>query len=336
MYRQSINSVSSRRRNPTGTQSSQKAIHRNRIQLVQLLICLALFLTVFIGKGVFPQKIQQVRGQLMEMIQRNTDFAQAFSNLGEALTSQESFLGEVGDFCLEVFGGDRESEIVPASVQEQISPKTERLFLNSVPSHAAAAAHYLRMEEEPKWFDHHLEEQAETVTPVETPPEQAAPAVGTVLLAADYHGPALPPNYTMDQLSFGDLETTNPVMGTMWSPYGYRDHPIDGVCKFHNGVDLGAALGTDICAFAAGTVEYVGQSDSYGNYLQVDHGDGIKSFYAHCSKLYVQQGQQIKLGEKVAEVGATGHATGPHLHFELKCGGKHVDPGYYIQYRLPA
>lgn len=341
MYKKNTRSLSSRerKRSSTGNQSNQKAAQRDRIRLIQLLVCLAVFLTVFIGKGVFPQRIQQVSKQLMGIIRENTDFAQAFSNLGDALTSQDSFLGEIGVFCLEIFGLDQENQAVPTAVQQTISPKAERLFLNSTPSYAATAAHYLRMEEEPKWFDVKSDKIGQVfVKPPETPaePEPATPAVGTVLLAADYHGPELPQNYTMDQLSLGDLETTTPVMGTLWSPYGYRDHPIDGVYKFHNGVDLGAALGTEIHAFASGTVEYVGQSDAYGNYLQLDHGQGIKSFYAHCKTLCVQQGQRVTLGQTVGEVGATGHVTGPHLHFELKCSGLHIDPAYYIQYRLPA
>ena len=124
-------------------------------------------------------------------------------------------------------------------------------------------------------------------------------------------------------------------MGRLWSEYGYREHPIDGEYKFHSGVDLGAESGTDILAFAAGTVEFIGYSDAYGNYLQVDHGQGIKSFYAHCSTLCVKKGQRVDMGECIARVGSTGSATGPHLHFELRCAGQVIDPGYYINYEKP-
>ena len=85
-------------------------------------------------------------------------------------------------------------------------------------------------------------------------------------------------------------------------------------------------------AFASGTVEYIGQNDSYGLYLQIDHGNGVKSFYAHCSKLLVQKGQPVKIGETVALVGSTGTATGPHLHLELKYQKMHVNPAYYVDF----
>lgn len=90
------------------------------------------------------------------------------------------------------------------------------------------------------------------------------PAVGTVLLSANYEGPALPNNYTMDKLSLGALETVNPILGHLNSVYGYRDHPVDGEYKFHNGVDIGGQMGDPIGAFAAGTVEYIGENDDHG------------------------------------------------------------------------
>ena len=169
--------------------------------------------------------------------------------------------------------------------------------------------------------------QEETAAPAES-----VPAVGTVLLSANYTGTPLPDNYTMDKLSLGALETVNPILGHLRSTYGYRDHPVDGEYKFHNGVDIGGQMGEPIGAFAAGTVEYIGENDDHGLYLQIDHGNGVKSFYAHCSKLLVSQGQQVAMGETVALVGSTGVSTGPHLHFEIKCAGVHVDPAYYLTF----
>ena len=74
----------------------------------------------------------------------------------------------------------------------------------------------------------------------------------------------------------------------------------------------------------------MGENDSYGLYIQLDHGNGIKSFYAHCKSLCVKKGQTVALGEQIGEVGSSGTATGPHLHLELKCAGLHLDPLYYI------
>ena len=122
----------------------------------------------------------------------------------------------------------------------------------------------------------------------------------------------------------------SPVVGSLNSGFGYREHPIKGNVCFHGGADISAKEGAPIGAFADGVVEYVGEDDSYGRYLQLDHGNGIKSFYAHCQTLCAEKGQQVLAGETIATVGATGTATGPHLHLELKCCGVRVDPAYYV------
>ena len=88
--------------------------------------------------------------------------------------------------------------------------------------------------------------------------------------------------------------------------------------------------GTDVLAFADGTVDYIGESEIYGQYLQLRHTGGLTTFYAHCSELLVQQGQTVKAGERVALSGATGNSTGPHLHFEMKLNGVLLNPAYYI------
>ena len=138
----------------------------------------------------------------------------------------------------------------------------------------------------------------------------------------------------MDRYALGLSETVDPVDGFLSSPFGWREHPIDGGEKFHYGVDLAVDSGTAIAAFAAGTVEYIGESDVYGLYFQLDHGNGVKTFYAHCSELCVRQGETVAAGEKVAESGATGEVTGPHLHFEIKREGVRLNPVYYINCRL--
>ena len=147
----------------------------------------------------------------------------------------------------------------------------------------------------------------------------------------DYTGPALPDNTSMDKFRLDVGETVSPVMGVLTSPFGWREHPVDGEEKFHNGVDLAVNNGTDVLAFASGTVDYIGDSPVYGLYLQLSHAGGLKSFYAHCSQLLVQQGQVVAAGERVAQSGDTGNATGPHLHFELKLNGVLLNPLYYIE-----
>lgn len=310
---------------------------KERVRLGQLCVCLALFLIVFVGKGAFPQQLAQLQGKLVSVLTADTDFRAAFSRLGESLGSQGSVLGELEDFCVEVFG------IQPAGggeTAEDTQTQQEQAFLNAGASSADLAAHYLRLDDMPEgWLDEEPAAQTAPETTAQVPaqeetaaPAESVPAVGTVLLSANYTGTPLPNNYTMDKLSLGALETVNPILGHLRSTYGYRDHPVDGEYKFHNGVDIGGQMGEPIGAFAAGTVEYIGENDDHGLYLQIDHGNGVKSFYAHCSKLLVFQGQTVAAGETVALVGSTGVSTGPHLHFEIKCAGVHVDPAYYLTF----
>lgn len=313
---------------------------KERVRLAQLCVCLALFLAVFVGKGAFPQQLAQFQGKLVSVLTADTDFRAAFAKLGESLGGQSSVLGELEDFCVEVFG----IQSTPGQEADGDQISQEQAFLNAGATSADLAAHYLRLDDMPDgWLSEPESTQAAPEPQAETQPEaqpetaaaqpeETVPAVGTILLSAGYDGPALPNNYTMDKLSLGALETVNPILGNLNSVYGYRDHPIDGEYKFHNGVDIGGQEGDPIGAFAAGTVEYIGENDDHGLYLQIDHGNGVKSFYAHCSKLCVSQGQAVAMGETVALVGSTGVSTGPHLHFEIKCAGLHVDPAYYLTF----
>ena len=294
---------------------------RERTRLTQLAACLILFLTVFLGKGIFPNQLMQVQEQLRSILMVDTNFQDAFSNLGQSLSQQGTIWEELGNFCVEVFGGTPKESQWDSEYMER-----ELAFLNQRAAPQENAAHYLRREQVPaKWFE---------TQPAPPPPEEPAqteiPAVGTVLIPSNYSGIPLPEHYTMDKLSLGGLQTTTPLLGKMTSAYGYRDHPIDKEYKFHNGVDIAGSMGAAVGAFASGTVDYIGKNDIHGLYLQLDHGNGIKSFYAHCSQLCVTKGQSVAMGEKVAEVGSTGVATGPHLHFELKWNGLHLNPADYI------
>ena len=98
----------------------------------------------------------------------------------------------------------------------------------------------------------------------------------------------------------------------------------------HDGVDLAADTGTAIACFADGTVTAVGESSSYGKYCTVTHANGCTTLYAHCGRISVSSGAAVKKGEKLGEVGETGMATGPHLHFEITENGQLVNPLKYL------
>ena len=114
------------------------------------------------------------------------------------------------------------------------------------------------------------------------------------------------------------------------SEYGYRVHPILGVQKFHNGVDLAAPGGSDILAAYDGTVVAAAYNDTMGNYVMIDHGGELYTIYMHASKLLCSAGQNVSRGQRIALVGTTGRSTGNHLHFTVRLNGQYVSPWNYI------
>lgn len=118
-----------------------------------------------------------------------------------------------------------------------------------------------------------------------------------------------------------------PVKGVESSGFGWRDDPINHRPKFHKGTDFKADRGTPVYAAGDGVVIIAGQQHGYGNVVYVDHGAGIITRYGHLSRVGVKKGQVVKADELIGKVGATGRATGPHLHFEVRIDGRAVDPG---------
>ena len=113
--------------------------------------------------------------------------------------------------------------------------------------------------------------------------------------------------------------------------YGMRMHPILNVQQFHNGVDFAAPKGTAIYAAYDGKVTAASYSSTMGNYVMIDHGDGLFTIYMHASALYVKKGQTVLKGEKIAGVGTTGRSTGNHLHFSVRLNGEYVSPWNYLK-----
>lgn len=124
--------------------------------------------------------------------------------------------------------------------------------------------------------------------------------------------------------------------GVISSGYSFRKNPLylvyegEDAYEFHSGIDIAADEGTDIRSYLDGTVEKCALSASYGYYVIIDHGDGLKTLYAHASKLLCEQGDKVKKGQTVALVGSTGRSTGPHVHFEVYKDGEVQDPKHYL------
>lgn len=124
------------------------------------------------------------------------------------------------------------------------------------------------------------------------------------------------------QLGMALLEPTN---GVITSRFGYRR------TSFHTGLDIANSTGTPIKAAADGTVSFAGTTTSgYGKYIVINHGNGIETYYAHCSRLLVSAGERISAGQHIAAMGSTGNSSGPHLHFEVRVNGSCQNPQNYV------
>ena len=140
-------------------------------------------------------------------------------------------------------------------------------------------------------------------------------------------GKLMPPDST--RTPTGTLQWPLPVAGTITSQFGHRVDPITGEVSSHTGTDIACAEGTPILAAADGIVTVANGLDSwggsYGYYIQIDHGGGLETLYAHCSSICVTTGQQVQAGQVIGYVGHTGRATGSHLHLETRANGTRVD-----------
>ena len=118
-----------------------------------------------------------------------------------------------------------------------------------------------------------------------------------------------------------------PASGSITDPFGWRVAPIEGASTYHQGTDIGAYCGANIYAASSGTVEYTGWNGGYGNFILLDHGNGVETAYGHIvdGGILVSPGEAVVVGENIAHVGTTGTSTGCHLHFEVRIGGVATD-----------
>ena len=118
--------------------------------------------------------------------------------------------------------------------------------------------------------------------------------------------------------------------GYLNTGYGYRPDPFTNERVFHHGLDVSASRGTPIYASADGKIVTASISGNYGNTVKINHGYGYQTLYAHMNKIYVKSGQKVMRGDTIGEVGSTGRATGPHLHYEVRYYGNHMNPQNYF------
>ncbi|TFD69731.1 M23 family metallopeptidase [Cryobacterium ruanii] len=191
--------------------------------------------------------------------------------------------------------------------------------------------------------------QAAAASAAQTNDLQSVSAAGTASVLIERDGYTIteapePASYTevasngeWASLSPGQLSDQGwalPVLGRISSPFGSRPNkPVDGVGDFHNGTDIAAPCGQPVFAATGGKVVTSGQEGSYGNWILIDHGNGIETGYAHNSQLLVDSGQLVVSGEIIAIVGSTGASSGCHVHFETRVDGERIDAETFMKNR---
>ena len=336
----------------------RNAGRRTRRQFVQFMICGAAFVALVAAKLWTPEHAVTLRRTLGAAMERNMDVQEIFSTVGRTFAGEqdpEHGLRAVwrAVFLPETAPDTPESDAVQAS--ENVAESEAAQASAEIPAPESVTASDAAQTPESV-------AETETLTPYhwegtfgnntaftslsEPWPETSVSVAANVAESPSdgnafddthpegqasvlYGGRKLPENVGMQQVLL-NFDYQCPVKGTLTSAFGYRNHPIDGAERFHYGVDIAAETGTEIVCFADGVVTATGESTSFGKYCTVEHGGGFTTLYAHCSKITASSGAAVRMGDKIAEVGATGQATGPHLHFALQREGIYLNPIYYV------
>ena len=316
-------------RQAAGSRKSAPLSPKDRRRLAQLVACGAIFVLLVAVKLLLPGKMDALNARLSGMLHQNMDVQAVFAAVGEAVTGEQDVGGSLRDVYQAVFQPQEAGEAVEtaASAGAPLSLETPTALeaLTAFRPAAGTGEDDAAPAAEAGTGTEAAVQEAPSGTENSPSPETEVSTLAYVLYSANN----LPDNVSLEQALLG-FDYCTPVMGTLSSGFGYREHPVEGEERFHYGIDIAAAAGTAIGCFADGTVTAVGDSSSYGKYLIVEHAGGFSTLYAHCSRIIATSGQTVTEGETIAEVGETGVATGPHLHLELHQGDQYLNPIYYV------
>ncbi len=279
--------------------------------LLQLVICSGIFVLLVAAKLVLPEPMARVNARLSHAMEQNMDVRAVFSAVGRAISGENGLERTADEVYQAVFHPQESDEVVQTAAQ--ITASQAEGAIQVLRGYRRAGSQ---------------EQTDQAQEPVDTAADPQAAEVSSLTYVL-YSNQNLPEGVSLEQAIL-DFDYCTPVSGTLSSGFGYRDHPIEGEERFHYGVDLAADTGTEVDCFADGTVTAVGESSSYGKYCIVAHEGGYSTLYAHCSRITASSGSAVRQGQKIAEVGETGFATGPHLHFELQKDGIYLNPIYYV------
>lgn len=328
MYEQWTPTMSRRERERLELQAKKR--------LRQLMFCGGFFLLVF--SDVFSH----FEGGFQEMPDTMQSVLQVFDSAAE---ETEYIVTEVGSFFQNLmnkmpedmvvnYSNEKELMLEEQMVETQIYEDkvveefyNETLAIFASPSWNISAHLWSDLMENIDNQDDIVEKMEEKVILAEETHQQFP--IGTVLQSTECD---LPETHTTDILYLGERIIVTPVYDVITSKFGMREHPLTLEQTVHNGVDIRGNEGTEIFAWSEGVVETVGYTGVVGYYVILNHGDDITTFYAHCSEILVEKGEEVMAGDPIALVGATGEVTAAHLHFEIKWNNTYLNPLDYMEW----
>lgn len=279
----------------------KKNIKLFRKMIKQIIICLiiyGIFYLVINNNYIFSEDFTR---KAREILSQDINFSQIYSFISNKIN--EVFSPEVSNESTDT-KNDENQEIENSNQQEE---KVKEEIQNNDENIGGA--------EELPTIEEQNVENAGTVEP-ETVKTEETPELSQMEQDA---------NYIKSTINF-----IKPVNGTISSMFGWRNPTTASVPKNHKGTDIAAVTGTKIISATEGTVILTSSKGDFGNHIEIQTND-VVIIYAHCNKLYVNEGDVIKQGQEIAEVGATGNVTGPHLHFEIRYQNRSVDPQLILE-----
>ncbi|MBR7081583.1 MAG: M23 family metallopeptidase [Oscillospiraceae bacterium] len=299
---------------------NKRQIRRGKRMLIQLCVSVSVICAALIIKFALPATSASIAEKLDGILYGSVDYRSALSVLGKAVSGEMDARDALPEAWSYAFGIQKDvpkEDVIEVSATEQVGGGEPNSVMRKEPEK--------KIETKPETEPPALE-NAETLQETGEKSADIAAFLRSQVAFADIE---LPEDVTYDMPTIA-LDCAAPVPGEVSSHFGYRMHPVEGKVMFHYGTDIAAAEGTDISAFADGEVYAVGESTGYGKYMIVQHADGVKTQYAHCSEITAKQGSAVKKGEIIAKVGSTGNATGSCLHFEITVDGEYVNPEFYV------
>jgi murein DD-endopeptidase MepM/ murein hydrolase activator NlpD len=270
-----------------------------RVRPLIVTIVAVFAMPVLVGFGLragASVEIDQLRNSNATLIQENSSYRAATGTLTAQIESLQSAIDDLGDRARVDPVSARAMDKLPAQIKNQGGTSVEGASALVTPDVRASS------------------------------PENTFGMLKNVLTSLESHLSIVRSTVEKRAALLNATPSIWPIQGWLSAGYGIRRDPFTGDADFHPGLDISAEKGAPILATADGTVELAAPSGDYGNLVVINHGFGLVTRYGHLSKFAVWQGQQVKRGDVIGYVGATGRATGPHLHYEVLANGKLMNP----------